>query len=103
MRQAPSGIGVTALCSIPAGLVMTGTMEDQIEVYCDSYGVWYCSTKERLINAGIATETMFPTDAEAWRGNGSCREPNEPLWSIQRAAGNRFKVKWGLCIEAKAE
>jgi hypothetical protein len=78
-------------------------MEDRIEVYCDSHGVWYCAVKERLINAGIATEAMFPTGAEAWRGNGSCREPHEPLWSIQRTGGKRYKVMWGLCIEAEAE
>ena len=74
-------------------------MTDRIEVYCDSHGVWYCSTKDRLINAGIATKFMFPVGGEAWRGNGSCREPHEPLWSIQRADGDRYKVMWGLCTE----
>jgi len=74
-------------------------MTDRIEVYCDSQGVWYTSTKERLINAGIATEFMFPIDEEAWRGNGSCREPHELLWSIQRVAGGRYKVMWGLATE----
>ncbi len=78
-------------------------MADRIEVYCDSHGVSYCTTKERLINAGIATEFMFPTGAEAWRGNGSCREPHEPLWSIQRLPGNRYKVMWGLCTEKEAD
>lgn len=78
-------------------------MTDRIDVYCDSYGVWYCGTRDRLINAGIATRDMFPSNFEAWRGNGLCREPHEPLWSVQRGAGNRYKVMWGLCVEQEAE
>lgn len=74
-------------------------MTDRIEVYCDSQGVWYTSTKQRLINAGIATEFMFPEAQEAWRGNGPAREPHELLWSIQRVAGGRYKVMWGLATE----
>jgi hypothetical protein len=46
---------------------------------------------------------MFPTGGEAWRGNGSCREPHEPLWSIQRAEGNRYKVMWQLCTQEEAD
>ena len=80
-----------------------GDMADRIEVYCDSHGVWYCSSKERLINAALATASMFPDQAEAWRGNGPCREPNEPLWSVQRAEGNRYKVMWGLCTEEQPD
>jgi len=72
---------------------------DRIEVYCDSQGVWYTSTKERLVMAGIATESMFPIEDEAWRGNGSEREPHELLWSIQRVGGGRYKVMWGLATE----
>ena len=78
-------------------------MDDRIEVYCDSYGVWYCSTKERLINSGLATEDMFPDATEAWRGNGFCRDPSQPLWSVQKTAGKRFKVMWGLCTEKQAD
>jgi len=78
-------------------------MTDRIEVYCDSYGVWYCGTRERLIKAGIATRDMFPSSAEAWRGNGLCRKPEEPLWSVQRSRHNRYKVMWGLCVEHEAE
>ncbi|MCB1747883.1 MAG: hypothetical protein H6977_01115 [Gammaproteobacteria bacterium] len=74
-------------------------MRDGIEVYCDSYGVWYCGTRDRLINAGIATRAMFPSSRESWRGNGLSRAPDEPLWSVQRSAGNRYKVMWGLCVE----
>jgi len=78
-------------------------MSDRIEVYCDSYGVWYCGTRERLINAGIATRDMFPSTQESWRGNGLSREPHEPLWSVQRSSGNRYKVMWGLCVEQEAD
>ncbi|MCC7121118.1 MAG: hypothetical protein IT493_06135, partial [Gammaproteobacteria bacterium] len=49
---------------------------DRIEVYCDSHGVSYCSTRERLINAGLATPDMFPGPNETWRGNGPCRDPD---------------------------
>lgn len=78
-------------------------MRDRIEVYCDSYGVWYCGTRERLINAGIATRAMFPAADESWRGNGLNREPGEPLWSVQRSSGHRFKVMWGLCVTQETE
>jgi len=71
-------------------------MTDRIEVYCDSQGVWYTSTKQRLINAGLATEFMFPLEAEAWRGNGPAPEPHELLWSLPRLARGRYKVMWGL-------
>ena len=78
-------------------------MIDRIEVYCDSYGVWYCATRDRLINAGIVTREMFPSASESWRGNGLSREPHEPLWSVQRSAGNRYKVMWGLCVEQETD
>lgn len=71
-------------------------VDDRIEVYCDSHGVWYCGTRERLTNAGIATRDMFPTASESWRGNGMCRDPSEPLWSVQRSSPGRFRVMWGL-------
>ena len=77
-------------------------MGERIEVYCDSYGVWYSATRERLINAGIATREMFPASSESWRGNGLCREPGEPLWSVQRSSNNCFKVMWGVCVEPEA-
>ena len=25
-----------------------------------------------------------------------CRDPSEPLWSVQRSAPGRFRVMWGL-------
>lgn len=78
-------------------------MSDRIEVYCDSYGVWYCATRDQLINSGIATRDMFPSSTETWRGNGLCREPGEPLWSVQRSADAKFKVMWGLCVEQSTE
>ena len=78
-------------------------MSKRIEVYCDSYGVWYCATREQLINTGIATAEMFPSSREAWRGNGLDRDPNEPLWSVQRTSNERFKVMWGLCVEQEQE
>ena len=78
-------------------------MADRIEVYCDSYGVWYCSTRDRLINACIATPSMFPDADESWRGNGFSRSPGEPLWSVQRTRNGRYKVMWGLCLEEQAE
>jgi hypothetical protein len=77
--------------------------EEPIEVYCDGFGVTYCSTRDRLISAGLATELMFPEPTEAWRGNGPYRHPDEPLWSIQKAPRHRYKVKWGLCVEPAAE
>ena len=73
--------------------------QSRIEVYCDSQGVWYTSSRERLIRAGLATDMMFPAETEAWRGNGIGREPDELLWSIQRLDGNRYKVMWGLATE----
>lgn len=76
---------------------------DRIEVYCDSRGVAYCSTRERLINAGIATADMFPGPSETWRGNGPFRGPEEPLWSVQRAKRDRYKVIWGLCLESELD
>jgi hypothetical protein len=79
------------------------TKDGLIEVYCDGYGVTYCGTRDRLINAGLATAGMFPGAAETWRGNGPCRAPDEPLWSIQKTTRNRYKVKWGLCVEPAAE
>ena len=72
--------------------------DDRIEVFCDAHGVTYCSSRERLINAGLATAEMFPVLGETWRGNGPCREPDEPLWSIQRATRNRYKVIWETCV-----
>jgi hypothetical protein len=78
-------------------------MNERIEVYCDSYGVWYCSTRERLINTGIATRNMFPDSSESWRGNGMGRDPEEPLWSVQRSSRGRFKVMWGLCVEHQTD
>ena len=78
-------------------------MSDRIEVYCDSYGVWYCGTRMRLIRAGIATADMFPSQSESWRGNGLCREPHEPLWSVQKSGGNKYKVMWGLCVEQETD
>ena len=78
-------------------------MEARIAVYCDSYGVSYESTKDRLINAGIATEDMFPSTKEAWRGNGLERDASEPLWSVQRTTNNCYKVKWGLFTEQETE
>jgi hypothetical protein len=76
---------------------------DHIKVYCDSHGVWYLSTRSRLINAGIATAEMFPAAHETWRGNGLCREPGEPLWSVQKTGADRYKVMWGLCVEAQTD
>lgn len=76
---------------------------DPIEVYCDAYGVTYCSTRERLINAGLATPEMFPDPKETWRGNGPCRDPEEPLWSVQKATRNRYKVMWGLCVQEQTD
>jgi hypothetical protein len=76
---------------------------DRIEVYCDSHGVSYCSTRERLINAGLATSAMFPGRNETWRGNGPCRDPDEPLWSVQRAKRGRYKVIWGLCLARETD
>ncbi len=78
-------------------------MSPRIEVYCDSYGVWYYGTRDRLINAGIATADMFPDNSESWRGNGFYREASEPLWSVQRAGDHRYKVMWGLCVEQETE
>lgn len=78
-------------------------MEQRIEVYCDSYGVSYLSTRERLVAAAIATPAMFPSAAEAWRGNGTCRAPDELLWSVQRIGDGRYKVRWGLCVEPQAD
>ena len=78
-------------------------MSDRIEVYCDSQGVWYSSTRDRLIGAGIATADMFPDDDESWRGNGFFRQPGEPLWSVQKAAHGRYRVMWGTCVEAETE
>ncbi len=78
-------------------------MADEIQVYCDSYGVWYRGTKERLINAGIATPEMFPSRQETWRGNGLCRDPGEPLWSVQKDGRTLYKVMWGLCVEAQTD
>jgi hypothetical protein len=79
------------------------TKDDLIEVYCDGFGVTYCSTRDRLIGAGLATADMFPEPTEAWRGNGPCRLPDEPLWSIQKTTRNRYKVKWGVCVEPASE
>jgi hypothetical protein len=76
---------------------------ERIEVYCDSYGVAYCSTRERLINAGLATREMFPGPGETWRGNGPCRDPGEPLWSVQRTRPGRYKVIWGLCLAPETD
>ena len=78
-------------------------MSKRIEVYCDSYGVWYCGTRKQLINTGIATAAMFPASSESWRGNGMHRGPDEPLWSVQRTADDRFKVMWGLCTEQEQD
>ncbi len=25
-----------------------------------------------------------------------CRDPSEPLWSVQRSSPGRFRVMWGL-------
>lgn len=75
----------------------------RIEVYCDSYGVAYVGTKIRLINAGLATNGMFPSKDEAWRGNGFSRQPDEPLWSVERHNGGRYKVKWGLLDNKETE
>lgn len=77
--------------------------DEPIEVYCDGFGVIYCSTRDRLICAGLATAQMFPEPTEAWRGNGPCRLPDEPLWSIEKTTRNRYKVKWGLCVRSAAE
>ncbi len=72
--------------------------DDRIEVFCDTHGVTYCSSRVRLINAGLATADMFPHSGETWRGNGPSREPDEPLWSIQRTTRNRYKVIWETCV-----
>ncbi|MBI2799742.1 MAG: hypothetical protein HYX63_05560 [Gammaproteobacteria bacterium] len=80
-----------------------GANEEPIEVYCDAIGVTYCSTRERLIRAGLATRDMFPEATEAWRGNGPLREPDELLWSIQKTSRNRYKVLWGLCVEPASD
>jgi len=74
-------------------------MEDLISVEFDSQGICYLSTKARLISAALATEDMFPDDNEMWRGNGPCREADEPLWSVQRIEHDVYKVMWGLCVE----
>jgi len=79
------------------------TDNDLIEVYCDGRGVTYCSTRDRLIGAGLATPDMFPEATEAWRGNGPCRGPDEPLWSIQKAPRNRYRVLWSFCVTPSHE
>jgi hypothetical protein len=76
---------------------------DLIEVYCDGRGVTYCSTRDRLIRAGLATSEMFPEATESWRGNGPCRQPDEPLWSIQKTTRNRYKVLWSHCVTLPSE
>lgn len=81
----------------------TSMKDDLIEVYCDGRGVTYCSTRDRLIRAGLATPDMFPEPTEAWRGNGPFRSPDEPLWSIQKAPRNRYKVLWSLCLSSSME
>jgi hypothetical protein len=78
-------------------------MSRPIRTYRRENGIYYCSSKERLIKAGLATAEMFPDEHEAWRGNGLFRRPDELLWSVQRGNGTDFIVMWGICIEEEAE
>lgn len=78
-------------------------MARPIRIYRNDRGMCYCSSRERLIAAGLATAEMFPEANETWRGNGPCREPGEPLWSVQRGPGADFIVMWGLCVEEGSE
>lgn len=75
-------------------------MTEPIAVHCDASGVWYSGSRERLIDAGLATRNMFPQYSEAWRGNGLRRTADEPLRSVQRSAGDRDKVTWGGCVDS---
>ena len=65
-----------------------------IRVFADVHGIWYCSTKERLISAGLATEAMFPEGAEVWRGNGPTRGNGDALWAVSRTNGPEYLVLW---------
>lgn len=75
----------------------------QIRVFSNEYGVSYRGSKRRLIEAGLATEDMFPVVGEAWRGNGLHRSHPEPMWSVQRSDQGDFIVTWGLCDEDRTE
>jgi hypothetical protein len=78
-------------------------MADRIKTYSNDRGVCYRASKQRLVNAGLATVDMFPERSESWRGNGLCRDPDELLWSVQRTGGRDYIVMWGVCAEAEPE
>ena len=58
-----------------------------IVAFADENGTWYRGTRERLIEAGLATAAMFPEGSEVWRGNGPVRAGDEPLWAVSMACG----------------
>lgn len=78
-------------------------MSRPIRIIRKEKGICYCSSKERLINAGLATADMFPDRNESWRGNGLFRDPDELLWSVQRGNGSDYIVMWGICTEEESE
>lgn len=65
-------------------------VESKIEVEEGENHIKYVGTQENLINAGVATEDMFPV----WPKRVIfCSEPNELnclYWSIKRIKGGRF-------------
>ncbi len=78
-------------------------MNKPIHVFRSEHGICYRGAKEQLIGAGLATREMFPGRHEAWRGNGLFREPDELLWSVQRANAAEYIVMWGICVEEQTD
>lgn len=66
-----------------------------IVAFVDENGTWYRGTRERLIEAGLATAVMFPEGSEVWRGNGPVRAGDEPLWAVSRTEGIEYLVLQG--------